>query len=141
MVASETSVGIGLALSGVLASTFFGVPLTDLGSGTLMCGFGVMGRAAFDIQRTLKSGGSIQLSRIAGWTSAGFLGAPTAAITVLVILKSFTDYHPDGVIAFGLLAFGFGGQDIVGPVWNQAKVTLNKWFKLNLEVDPPVEPK
>lgn len=139
MAASESAIGVSLATGGAVAATFFQVPITTLGAGVLMCSIGVAGRAAFDVQRALKRGEPIKLQRILGWVGAGLLGSPMAAIIVMVVVKQFTNVEPDGMVAFGLLAFGFGGQDVVGPVWNTAKVYLNKLFGLNLDVDTPKE--
>lgn len=129
---------VALAASAI-GLTFFDVPITTLGSGVLMCTIGVAGRAAFDLQRAYKREEQVRLSRILGWVSAGLLGAPMATIIVMVVAKYFTSTEPGGMVAVGLLAFGFGGQDIVGPVWNLAAKYLNKMFGLNIAADAPAE--
>jgi hypothetical protein len=137
MAVPEAAVGATLVASTIVATSFFDVPITTLAAGVVMCAIGVTGRAAFDIQKALKRGEPVIYQRIIGWVAAGLVGSLSSTVAVMVVIKQFTSAEPGGMVAFGLLAFGFGGQDIVGPVWNKAKVYLNKIFGLNLDVDPP----
>ena len=135
MATAESTLGTGFIATGILAMTFFDVPLADFCAGALICGFGVAGRCGFDIQRALRKGDGISLSKIAGWAAAGFMGAPTASLAVDVLFKVMTGKEPDGWCGLLLLAIGFGGQELVGPLWVQFVQLLNKHFGFNIEVD------
>lgn len=134
---ADANLGAGLTLAGLLSATWFGIPMEGLAIGTMFCIVGVMGRCAFDIQRTLQKGDPLKMSKIAGWAGAGLMGAPMGAIIVMTSLKLAFNAQPDGAIIVGMLALGFGGQEIVGWIWTFCLSRVNKLLGLNVPVVPP----
>ena len=139
MAVSETSTIAVASFAGLAAATFFNVPLADLGAGTLIGMAGVAGRATFSIQRQLKTTGKFDGYRLSRWTAAGIVGTPSASVIVQVLAEMSPHPIGSGMIAAILFGIGFGGQDVVGPLWTKVAKFVNAKFGLSIEVDddPP----
>lgn len=134
--------GIGVAtlsVAGILAAQPFGLSVGTIAMGTGFSLIGVVGRAAFELQKASEGSGGMKLSSIAGWVSAGFIGAPFATILYLVALK-LMNVQSDGISIIGLMFFGFSGPRMITWLLNTLITFVNK--KLNVNIPgigaPPV---
>lgn len=125
-----------LSLAGILTAQPFGLSLSTIAIGTCFSIVGVIGRAAFELQKSSEGpvGGGMRLSKIAGWVGAGFIGAPFATIIYLVLL-SLMKIQSDGVSILGLVFFGFSGPRAIAWLLNVVIGQLNKRLGMNI---PPI---
>lgn len=128
---SNGTVVAGLSLAGMLTAQPFGISVETIAVGTCFSIIGVVGRAAFELQKASEGPSGMKLSKIAGWVGAGFVGAPFATILYLVLLK-LLNIQSDGIIIIGLLFFGFSGPRMVTWLMNLAVGTLNKRLGTNI---------
>jgi hypothetical protein len=135
MAISETSFGLGITLGGLAASTLFGVPLNDIGAGTLVCIAGVTARSMYDLRKMLKKTGKVDALKIVTWGASGLVGAPAATVGLLIFFSAVLHRQPDGMAALALFGLGFAGNDAVGPIYEKAASWLNQKFGLKINVD------
>lgn len=114
-----------LSLAGILTAQPFGISVGTIAIGTGFSIVGVVGRAAFELQKASEGPNGMRLSKIAGWVGAGFIGAPFVTIIYLVILN-LVKIQSDGIAVLGLLFFGFSGPRMVTWLLNTVIDILNK---------------
>ena len=131
--APEAIVGGTAVASGLVAGSFLGVPDITLLTGMLACSVGVFGRAAFDVQRTVASKDPVAWQQIAKWSFAGVCGAPMAAVMVTIALQMTTGAVNDDYFGAALLLLGFGGQNILAPIYQ----LISKLASMKLGVTIP----
>lgn len=117
----------GLTLGTILTAAPFGVPVETIAIGTLFSVLGVMGRAAFELQKVAEGGAGMTVGRVLGWFGAGLLGAPFMTVTVIALLK-FVGVQIDIYSVIGFLAAGFFGPRFVGGVIQFGTDYLRKRF-------------
>lgn len=131
MAAPTGSAVAALTLAGILAARPFGLQPETIFIGTGFSLVGVLGRAAFELQKAAEGGNGMRLSRIAGWVGAGFIGAPFATILYLVILN-LASVQSDGISILGLVFFGFVGPRGITWLLNLVIGQLNKRLGTNI---------
>lgn len=119
-----------MSVAGILAAQPFGISVETIAIGTGFSLVGVIGRAAFEMQKAAEGPG-MKLSKIAGWVGAGFIGAPFATILYLVILN-LCKIQSDGIAILGLMFFGFSGPRMVTWLLNMGIGILNKRMGTNI---------
>lgn len=120
-----------LTFAGMMASSPFGLPMNQIALGTLFAIIGVVGRAAFEMQRANEGNPGLQLSKVAGWVGAGFTGAPFLTIVYLILLRMM-NVQSDGIVSLGLLFLGFSGPRLMQWLLNTGILQLNKRTGLNI---------
>ena len=114
MAVSEGPIIIGISLAAVFGSAPFGVPVETIALGTGLAVLGVMGRAAFELQKVAQGQDGMLLGAILRWVGAGFLGAPFTAVLVIAIMKGM-GWQVDNRAVFGFIGLGFFGPQ--GLIW------------------------
>lgn len=121
MVTTDTgATATGLSIAGILSSVPLGVPLATIFLGTAFAIVGVIGRAAFDMQKSLEAGDRIKGAQVLGWVGAGLVGAPFTAVLWIVLLRA-VGAQTDLATVIGLLFLGFTGPK--GVTWAMGFVT------------------
>lgn len=128
---TQGSVVATLSLAGILTAQPFGISVETIAIGTCFSIVGVIGRAAFEMQKAAETPGGMRVSKIAGWVGAGFIGAPFVTILYLVVLN-LMKVQSDGVSILGLLFFGFSGPRMVTWLLNMVIGILNKRLGMNI---------
>jgi hypothetical protein len=118
-----------LSLSGILMAQPFGLSVETIIVGSAFSLIGVIGRAAFEMQKAAEAPGGMKLSKVAGWVGAGFIGSPFASILYLIGLK-LAGVQSDSLAIIGLLFFGFTGPKGVTWLINNAQKALAARFGL-----------
>lgn len=136
----------GLTLAGIMTAMPFGISVGTIAIGTGFSIIGVIGRAAFELQKSSEGPGGMALRKIVGWVGAGFIGAPFMTILYLVFLN-LIKVQSDGVLIIGLMFFGFSGPRMVTWFMNLLIGMLNKRLGINIpnlgtpaQPDPVVKP-
>lgn len=129
-----------LSLAGMLTAQPFGISVETIAVGTCFSIIGVVGRAAFELQKSSEGTSGMTLGKIFGWLGAGFVGAPFATILYLVVLK-LANIQSDSIVIIGLLFFGFSGPRMITWLINTAIGQINKRSGLNIpSVGPSPSP-
>jgi hypothetical protein len=129
-----------LTVAGMLASAPFGLPMQQIALGTGFAVLGVIGRAAFELQKTSEgSTDGIRGARIWGWMGSGLIGAPFISTMYLIVLQ-LLHVKADGVVSFGFLFFGFTGPRMLSWLLNTCIGQLNKRLGLNIPTWGPPTP-
>lgn len=123
----------GLSIATILGAQPYGISIETVIIGTAFSIVGVVGRAAFEMQKTSEDPNGKRFSSIAGWIAAGFIGAPFVTILYLVVLK-LLNLQSDNIAIIGLMFFGFSGPRMVIWLLNTGVGILNK--KLGLSIPP-----
>ena len=135
--ATETA-AVGAAIAGgILAGTFFGIPIETLKEGFEGCFLGVLGRCSFDLYRTLEAKDPVAWKQIAKWSVAGFAGSPMAAVAVALALKMTTGAVADDYFGVGVILLGFGGSNIIGAAWTLVTKLLSLKFGFSVPSNLP----
>lgn len=128
------TVGLGgLSIATILGAQPYGISVETVMVGTAFSIIGVMGRAAFEMQKSSEDPNGKTFSSIAGWVGSGFIGAPFVTILYLVILK-LMNVQSDSISIIGLMFFGFSGPRMVSWLLNIGTGILSK--KTGLSIPP-----
>ncbi len=123
---STQSVALGgISIATILGAQPYGISIETVMIGTAFSIIGVVGRAAFEMQKASEAPGGMRFSNIAGWVASGFIGAPFVTILYLVVLKMM-NVQSDSISIIGLMFFGFSGPRMVSWLLNLAIGILNK---------------
>lgn len=140
MTAQSVALG-GLSIATIFSMQPFGISIETIMIGTAFSIIGVVGRAAFEMQKSSEAPGGMKFSNIAGWVAAGLIGAPFITILYLVVLK-LSSVQSDNISIIGLMFFGFSGPRILVWLLNFAIGILNKRTGLTIPLfGPPVDQK
>lgn len=129
-----------LSLAGILTAMPFGISVGTIAVGTAFSLVGVVGRAAFELQKSAQGDGGMDARKIAGWVGAGFIGAPFVTILYLVILK-LMNVQSDGISVIGLMFFGFSGPRMITWLLNTGIGLMNKKLGANIPTVGSDQPK
>ena len=112
----------------------FGLPMEQIFIGTSFAVLGVVGRAAFEMQKAAEgAAGGMRGTKIWGWVGSGLIGAPFVTIMYLITLK-LAGVQSDGIVSLGLLFLGFSGPRMVTWVLSTGISLINKKTGLNIPV-------
>ena len=117
MAVNETATAGVITLATILTAQPFGLPVETIAIGTGFAFVGVIGKAAFEAQRAIESGKSVNLGPILGWVGSGMIGAPFVTIVYLVLLKML-GVPADNMAILGLIFCGFLGPKAVTSLVN-----------------------
>lgn len=118
--ADTGSAPVAISALSILSAVPLGVPVATIALGMAFAIVGVIGRAAFDIQKSLEGGSPVKLGQIIGWIGGGLLGAPFVAVLWIVMLRTI-GAQTDTATVVGLLFLGFTGPK--GVTWMMGFVT------------------
>lgn len=104
---TDVAVG-GLSLAGVVTATPLGLPMPQIAVGTLFAVLGVVGRAAFEVQRYGENTGTMKWPQMMAWLGGGLVSAPTITVLYEAFLKSIS-VDNDSLAIFGLIFLGWTG--------------------------------
>jgi len=121
----------GISLATILGAQPYGISIETIMIGTAFSIIGVVGRAAFEMQKSSENPGGMTLTHVAGWVAAGLIGAPFVTILYLVILKMM-NVQSDSVSIIGLMFFGFSGPRMLTWLLNTGIGVLNKRSGLSI---------
>ncbi len=124
MTVQGTALGT-LSIATIMAAQPYGIQVETVIIGTAFSIIGVVGRAAFELQKLSEGPSTMKLAAIAGWVGAGLIGAPFITILYLVVLK-LSSVQSDSISIIGLMFFGFSGPRMVTWLLNLAIGILNK---------------
>ena len=123
---STQSVALGgVSLAAILGAQPYGISVETVMIGTAFSIIGVVGRAAFEMQKASENSSGMKFGSIAGWVGAGLIGAPFVTILYLVVLKLLS-VQSDSIAIIGLMFFGFSGPRMVTWLLNTSIGILNK---------------
>lgn len=114
-----------LSVATILGAQPYGISIETVMIGTAFSIVGVIGRAAFEMQKASEAPGGMKFGSIAGWMGAGLIGAPFITILYLVVLK-LSNVQSDNIAIIGLMFFGFSGPRLLIWLLNLAIGILNK---------------
>lgn len=128
---TQTVVLGSVSIATILGAQPFGISIETITIGTAFAIIGVVGRAAFEMQKSSENPGGMPLTHVAGWVASGLIGAPFVTILYLVILKMI-NVQSDSVSIIGLMFFGFSGPRMLTWLLNTGIGVLNKKAGLSI---------
>ena len=137
MAAQTAPVPVMLSVAGLLAATPFGISVETIAVGMGFAIVGLMGRFAFEVQKSLETGNGVKLAATLGWVGAGLVGAPFLTVLWLMFLK-WIGIQADVVTVIGLLILGFSGPK--GLTWLITAATDMLASRLPGRPKPPAPP-